>query len=69
MKQETTKAFEIIRHFSDRAVQRGNIFMSTIEVINFVNAFNHVTAICLEHEQMKARGENGLVTEKEETIK
>jgi hypothetical protein len=51
----TQNALEWIRILGDRAVQRGNIFMNTAEVLSFIEAFNELTKIAIEAETHKSK--------------
>jgi hypothetical protein len=66
MNNNTERALDFIKLIGDRAVQRGNIFSGAAEVLSFINAFNHITAVMLEHEKTKAT--NGIKKEETETI-
>lgn len=65
MKDETTKALDFIRLIADRAVQRGNIFNSTIEVVNFYNTLSYFAQVADELEKIKM---NGLGNKKQEIV-
>jgi hypothetical protein len=39
---ETEKCFEVIKSFSDRAVQRGNVFNNMNDALLFATAYNQL---------------------------
>jgi len=57
MGMTTQNALEWIRILGDRAVQRGNIFLNTTEVLSFIEAFNELTKIAIESETRKVVNE------------
>ena len=58
MSDELRKSLEFIKAVGDRAIQRGNIFYNSEEVITFVNAYNSILKMALE--QDKKNVSNGI---------
>lgn len=50
MNKNSEMALQIVKKILDRAVQRGNIFISTDEVVDSINSYNYLVKICTDIE-------------------